>query len=301
MTEVPAINLSKTIGRFPFVSMGSVSQGWNGLEAFTYRLSVPDTFIKSSPIIFWEHATLVMQLDGQPNRLEVHNGRQWTKHLSKPGSIQFSPMNTQKSMRWSESANNIAMSIHRTLLNRIAQEHFQGDPATVAIGSLAALHDPFLTQCGFILAQLLQYNDASDRLYAESLSITMAHHLMRFYADRQSILHTSPSADSQELRRVLDYLHSRYSTPISLFELANHAGMSVAHLSRLFRQKFGVSPHQYLIQLRCQNACKMLQNSTLTIAEVAQHVGFFDQSHFTRHFKRLYRQTPQNWRAKARE
>lgn len=300
MTAVPAVNLSKTISSFPFVSMGSVGSGWNGLEAFTYRLTVPDTFIKSSPTIFWEHATLVMQLDGQPNRLEVHDGRRWTKHLSKPGSIQFSPMNTQKSMRWSESANNIAISIHRTLLNSIAQEHFQGDPSNVAIGALATLHDPFLTQCGFVLAQLLQYNDASDRLYAESLSVTIAHHLMRFYADRQSIIHAAPCVDSRELRRVLDYLHSRWNTSISLFDLANHAGMSVAHLSRLFRREFGVSPHQYLIQLRCQNACKMLQHSTLTIAEVAQNIGFFDQSHFTRHFKRLYRVTPQDWRAKAR-
>lgn len=301
MTEVPVINLSKMISSFPFVSVGSVSQGWNGLEAFTYRLSVPETFIKSSPRIFWEHATLVMHLNGQPNQLEVHDGRQWAKHVSKPGSIQFSPMNTQKSMRWSESTNNIAISIHRTLLNSIAQEHFHGEPANVAIGALTALHDPFLTQCGFVLAQLLQYNDLSDRLYAESLSISMAHHLMRFYADRQSNLHTLPSVDSQELRRVVDYLHTCWSTPISLFELADHAGMSVAHLSRLFRQKFGVSPHQYLIRLRCQNACKMLQNSTLTIAEVAQNIGFFDQSHFTRHFKRLYRVTPQDWRTKVRE
>jgi AraC-like DNA-binding protein len=71
--------------------------------------------------------------------------------------------------------------------------------------------------------------------------------------------------------------------------------MSIAHFSRLFRQATERSPYQYLIQLRCEKACELLASGQYTVTEAAHAVGFFDHSHFIRHFKRQYHVTPSEW------
>jgi AraC family transcriptional regulator len=54
----------------------------------------------------------------------------------------------------------------------------------------------------------------------------------------------------------------------------------------------GVTPHQYILQCRIDKAKYLLQHSELSIADIAARVGFCDQSHFTRYFKRIVGVTP---------
>lgn len=68
--------------------------------------------------------------------------------------------------------------------------------------------------------------------------------------------------------------------------------MSTYHFARLFKQSIGVTPHQYVIRCRVARAKHLLLQGELNIAEVAKSVGFFDQSHLTKHFKRLVGVTP---------
>ena len=70
--------------------------------------------------------------------------------------------------------------------------------------------------------------------------------------------------------------------------------MSPYHLVRVFKQATGVSPHQYLIQVRVNNARALLMAGAgkRSVAAVAEAVGFADQSHLTRHMKRLLGVTP---------
>jgi AraC family transcriptional regulator len=68
--------------------------------------------------------------------------------------------------------------------------------------------------------------------------------------------------------------------------------MSVYHFIRLFRESTGKSPYQNVIDARVRKAKELLATRKLTIAEVAYEVGFVDQSHLTRHFKRAFGITP---------
>lgn len=69
--------------------------------------------------------------------------------------------------------------------------------------------------------------------------------------------------------------------------------MSPYHFARTFKHVTGVAPHQYVLKVRLERAKSLLLRGNLSIAEVAHKVGFFDQSHFTRYFKRLVGVTPQ--------
>jgi AraC family transcriptional regulator len=64
--------------------------------------------------------------------------------------------------------------------------------------------------------------------------------------------------------------------------------VSLYHFNRLFKASTGKSPYQYLVETRVRKAKDLLATGKFTIGEVANEVGFFDQSHLTRHFKRIF-------------
>ena len=95
---------------------------------------------------------------------------------------------------------------------------------------------------------------------------------------------TSISAPAT-LAEARDYLHEHLVRDVSLAELAQIAGLSKFHLLRVFRQRFGLTPHAYQLQQRILRAKQLLR--ALPVADVAAECGFADQSHFHRVFRSL--------------
>ena len=96
---------------------------------------------------------------------------------------------------------------------------------------------------------------------------------------------------SGEVRLVRDFLDSAYQRPIVIDDLTALTGLHRATLIRLFHQQVGLPPHRYLVQRRVEAAKTHLEQGD-ALAEVALLTGFADQSHLTRHFKRLTGVTP---------
>jgi AraC-like DNA-binding protein len=97
------------------------------------------------------------------------------------------------------------------------------------------------------------------------------------------------------IARVRDLLHEQMDGNLGLDELADIAGIDRFRLTRLFRLAFGTSPHAYLVRLRLRAARRLLATGR-TPAQVAAEVGFADQSHLGRWFRRAYRMTPAAYR-----
>jgi AraC-like DNA-binding protein len=93
------------------------------------------------------------------------------------------------------------------------------------------------------------------------------------------------------IRRTKRFLDEHYAERVSLHELARLMRMSAYHLNRTFRRRIGMPPHEYQIQVRIMKAKAFLRLGR-SISETASVVGFVDQSHFTRHFKRFVGVTP---------
>lgn len=96
-------------------------------------------------------------------------------------------------------------------------------------------------------------------------------------------------------QRVRIYLDAHLAENITLDHLAQSVGFSRFHLLRVFRAEVGLPPHAYLTQARVWRA-KALLAAGRPIAEVAIDVGFVDQSHLTRHFKRIVGVPPGQYR-----
>jgi AraC-like DNA-binding protein len=91
--------------------------------------------------------------------------------------------------------------------------------------------------------------------------------------------------------RAKRYLVERFNESVTLAELAGVAGLSKFHLVRQFAAQTGLSPHAFQVHVRVERA-RILLRRGFSAVEAAMLVGFADQSHFTRHFKRIWGITP---------
>jgi len=101
------------------------------------------------------------------------------------------------------------------------------------------------------------------------------------------------------LQRAVSHIAFRLQRPLRLTFVAEKvAYTSAGNLSRLFRQRYGVSFQNYVLRLRLEKAAELLQSTQLPVARVALRVGYRDVSRFGQHFRRSYRCTPSAWRAR---
>jgi AraC-like DNA-binding protein len=96
------------------------------------------------------------------------------------------------------------------------------------------------------------------------------------------------------VQRALDFIDACFADPISLSELAGVAGLSISRFAVRFSAEMGISPQQYVRLVRVRQAQRLLSHG-LPPSVVAAEVGFFDQSHLCRHFKRVLGSTPLEW------
>jgi AraC-like DNA-binding protein len=121
--------------------------------------------------------------------------------------------------------------------------------------------------------------------------------LSKHHADDPSIERIL--GDEKSVVKVIrGYLEDHYTSNVTLDEIAALSGLSAYHLIRVFRSVVGLPPHAYLEQVRIHRARQFLRTGQ-AIADVAFRTGFTDQSHFSRHFKKLTGVTPGQYRKTA--
>ncbi|SBS32569.1 HTH-type transcriptional activator RhaS [Marinomonas spartinae] len=100
---------------------------------------------------------------------------------------------------------------------------------------------------------------------------------------------------SQTIMLVKRYIEENYRESINLDSLGGLVGLTRYSLAKQFRQQVGVSPYQYVCLVRIKNAQSLMKQGERP-TDIASAVGFFDQSHLAKHFKRLCGVTPSQYR-----
>lgn len=125
--------------------------------------------------------------------------------------------------------------------------------------------------------------ESGDRLASGTLLTVAMSALWRGYGGGRR---REPERGSgRPVSRAREILHERIAEPPSLAELAAEVGLGQFPLLRAFRARYGLPPHAYLNQLRVRRACALL-DAGVPVAQVAAVLGFSDQSHLSRHFRR---------------
>lgn len=158
------------------------------------------------------------------------------------------------------------------------------------IESAAEFRGGILTQLAVKIYREFCQADALSQLIVEGLMLEILGEAARGA--------TEPAGRQRPrwLVRAREVLHDRFCDDLSLAEVAKTVGIHETHLSREFRRHYHCTMGEYVRRLRIDFACRELSASDAPIAEVAQAVGFFDQSHFGRTFKRLTGVSPASYR-----
>ena len=271
--------------------------GWVGLEAVCCRTE--PAFELDQPALTHHWLALFVR---PPRDLDLrYEGVR--RHRPPPvGSIMLVPAGSPAGWRWSGRNDTLHIYLEPGLVARVAVEAFELDPARLTVPPLDGLDLPQLRAANLALDAELTSGGAGGPLAAESLANLLAVHLIRHVsAPRRLERGRDGVLPRGRLRAVVEYIEAHLDGCPTLDQLAAVVRLNPYHFARQFKAATGLPPHQYVILRRVERAKQLLQAGTvLSLAEIALHAGFSDQSQFSHHFKRLVGLTPGQFRTPSR-
>lgn len=283
--------LNQQFQRTPTLS--SRQMGWHGIlvEQHHYT-SIPDkTEEKELPALSDHWLILPM---GPPTYVNQKSDDRWREPIFQKGDSLLVP--AEQLSYWccpgGQAVQELNIYLQQKLVEQVA-EASEIKTARVNLVNHFGQQDLNLQQIAMLLLSEVKSGGMMGRLYVESLSQALIIHLLRHYSeDAPIIAPENRSLTHIQLQQAIDYIHTHLDRDLSLVELANVINISPTYFANLFKQAMKISPHQYVIQQRVEQAKVMLSKTDLAIADIALQVGFSSQSHLTQQFKRITGMTP---------
>ena len=130
-------------------------------------------------------------------------------------------------------------------------------------------------------------------------------HLFLFldYLTRSSErLKLTPTNELREfyIKEAMSFIEHNFQNNISVEEIAHVCGLNRSYFGKIFKQTLGKSPQEFLLIYRMMKATELLMLTDLSIGDVGLAVGYENQLHFSRAFKKIYEVSPREWRNRSR-
>ena len=222
-------------------------------------------------------------------------GERPRRRLVTPGDVHLTSAGVPMRNRVWEPFETLVLALAPSVVQHVMHEYVGAD--RLELRNQRAIRDAQILHLGLALQAELAAGCPGGRLYGEGLATAIAIHLLQHYTVRPPQMPTYHGGLPQaRLRRVLEYIQAHLDQELSLAALAAIAQMSPYYFNRLFKQSTGLSPHQYVLQQRVEWAKRLLAEARLSIADIAQHVGFASQAHLTMVFRQRVGTTPRQYR-----
>jgi len=128
----------------------------------------------------------------------------------------------------------------------------------------------------------------------DGLTAIITHHIIRRLIDVNAL--PNHITEKFEIEKVLDYMHQKFGEKLTVGKMANIAKMSESNFIRCFKKQTGISPMEYLIEIRLNKAKKLLVSDTKSITEISLMCGFNSISHFSASFTKHYKISPSDYK-----
>ncbi|PSB27170.1 AraC family transcriptional regulator [Stenomitos frigidus] len=233
---------------------------------------------------------------------QAATGERWLdgkleRERRRAGDLAIIPAGIPHRCNWQTSVQFMILAIEPALLQQVGQDLVNPDRIEL-MPQFMNESDALIQGIFSTLREELECDQIGGALLIDSLKTTLAIHLLRNYCTTQPKPSNQADGLSQaRLQRVTEYIHDSLHQDLKLVELSAIAQLSPYHFLRLFKQRMGITPHQYILQRRLEKATSLLRHSELSIAAIAVQTGFSDQSHLTRCFKRTVGVTPKQLQA----
>ena len=278
----------------PSPIISSESLGWQPLLAEEFQQPPGGTDMLES----YAGHSIALCLAPRPHRIhQVVGDRRYTGLYAK-GDISITPANIPASYYTEGDDHYFHVQFPTQFLKSVAQSAAELDPDRLELRNEFRIRNLQLEQVLQLLrAELHRGNCSVGQLYVESLANVLAVNLLREYSTaKPKVAVYEGGLGDRTIVQISDYIHAHLDQPIKLADLAEVAGISQFHFSCLFKQSMGMTPHQYLIQQRIEQAKQLLKGTKRAIAEIALECGFNSQSHFSKHVRDATGMTPNNYR-----
>ncbi|MBP1962769.1 AraC family transcriptional regulator [Paenibacillus aceris] len=128
--------------------------------------------------------------------------------------------------------------------------------------------------------------------YAYSANIILQELLLLFAREHSA----APTSRHTELNKILIFIHRNMDKVIRVEELIEQSGLSRTTFFSRFRSITGLSPSDYMLNLKLESAKVSLETTNVSVKEIAAHLQFYDEFHFSKLFKRKYGLSPTAFR-----
>ncbi|MBO6771536.1 MULTISPECIES: AraC family transcriptional regulator [unclassified Thalassospira] len=155
--------------------------------------------------------------------------------------------------------------------------------------------DPRINALVRLLADELENGQPSRQIYGEGLITALVSALLTPTQTEEPQRKRGKLAPYQ-LRKTVDYIEQNCGRTIRLDELAQLTGLSQSYFCSAFRETTGMPPQQWQMKARVERAKNLLKKGDTPLASVAVGLGFADQAHLTRVFRKIVGTTPGAWR-----
>jgi AraC family transcriptional regulator len=268
------------------VVLSSVSTNWNDVVVEQHHFPSCEL----ADVMFKPHVVVINI--GHSITVEFKKEGRFQRLFQAKGAISFFPSHQPFSCRLKVErdvfGNVLFLALNRSFMSRVA-EALGSDSDRIELVEQRRGTDPTLHHVALALQAGIQSGDALDRMFGEALSTALAVHLLRAYGAAVLKPKRQPSGLPREkLVRAVEYIQDQLDTDLTVSGIAQAVSMSRCCFARLFKESTGQTPHQYVVEARVRKAKELLTTGEFTISEAAYQVGFVDQSHLTRHFKRVF-------------
>jgi len=216
------------------------------------------------------------------------------RSITTPNAISIFPVELSLQKQLTSGAEFTNLSLKPTFLCQVADETDLGNQFELL--PQWGIRDEQIENIAYAAECEIRSDFSSGKLYMESLATALAARVLARYSSRQIALREYRGGMSRyQLRRTQDFMKAKLGEDLSLADLAANVRMSPYYFCRLFRQSTGLSPHQFLLKERIERAQQLLKEHQLTLVEIADNLGFSDQSHFARVFHKLVGTSPKRY------
>ena len=150
-----------------------------------------------------------------------------------------------------------------------------------------------------LISHLVKAGSAREDYFTAAKILELIHLLKKDSVRNENARTVSSAKENRSVQKAIAYIKEGFEKSISLSELSLATGYSPNHFQRVFTDIMGISPREYLEEVRIKHAKYLLAQSEETLAEIAQACGFSSQSYFSKVFKTHTFITPNEFRANA--